>query len=209
MRLLYFMGSRLVKRLFDFLFALVVLLLVWPVLLVAALAIKLESRGPIFFIQRRPSLGGKPFPILKFRTMTHKPDRVADREILAGDPELTRIGGLLRRTKIDELPQVLNVLAGQMSVVGPRPGLLEQVEDYDANGRRRLEVRPGITGLAQVNGSIYLPWPERWRYDAWYVENQTLSLDVRIIMKTFRAVWKGEAALQRDFDTFLASPQKP
>ena len=197
------------KRIFDILFALLVLALVWPVLLVAAVAVRLESKGPLFFVQPRPTIGGKPFPILKFRTMTHKPDRVPDREIHAGDPEVTRVGALLRRTKIDELPQVLNVLAGQMSIVGPRPGLLEQIKDYDETGRKRLLVRPGITGLVQVNGSIHLPWPERWKYDAWYVENQTLLLDLKIILKSVTTIIKGEAANKRSYEEFLASEQKP
>jgi len=130
--------------------------------------------------------------------MTHK-TRDADREILKGDPELTKIGVLLRRFKIDEIPQFINILKGDMSIVGPRPCLPEQLEDFDKNGYRRIEVKPGLTGLAQINGNIHLSWPERWVYDKEYVENISFWLDIRIIFTTISIVIFGE-------DKFIKHP---
>ena len=123
--------------------------------------------------------------------MTHK-QRHNHTEILPDNPEVTRIGRSLRRFKIDELPQLLNVLGGDMSIVGPRPALPSQLESYNMVGHKRLEVRPGLTGLAQINGNILLSWPERWVYDKQYVENLSLLLDLKIILKTFRIIFKGE-----------------
>jgi undecaprenyl phosphate N,N'-diacetylbacillosamine 1-phosphate transferase len=130
--------------------------------------------------------------------MTHAP-RVPDHEILPADPEVTRVGAFLRRYKIDELIQLVNVLKGEMSVVGPRPALPRQLAEYDETGRKRLWVKPGLSGLAQVNGNIYLTWPERWQYDARYVENCSLSLDLWIIWRTIAVMTLGE-------EKFLHSP---
>lgn len=152
----------------------------------------------MLFRQERAGLNGKPFVVFKFRTMTDKPRKV-DREIFSGDPEVTRIGFWLRRLKLDELPQLINVLNGDMSIVGPRPGMVSQISKLDQNGRHRISVRPGLTGLAQINGNIHLSWPERWIYDKKYIENISFLLDLKIIVKTILIVILGE-------DKFLKKP---
>jgi undecaprenyl phosphate N,N'-diacetylbacillosamine 1-phosphate transferase len=179
------------KRLLDIVLSILALIVLLPFFLVFAVAIKLESPGPVFYIQDRLGLCGKIFRALKFRTMTHV-QRVPDREIHPGDPELTRVGAFLRRFKLDELAQLFNVLAGQMSVIGPRPALTRQLAEYDAVGRRRLLVKPGLSGLAQVNGNIYLSWPERWKWDAQYVDACSLRLDLWIIWRTIAVQIRGE-----------------
>jgi undecaprenyl phosphate N,N'-diacetylbacillosamine 1-phosphate transferase len=186
------------KRALDILLSMVALIVLLPFFLIFAAAIKLESPGPVFYIQDRLGRCGKVFRAFKFRTMTDAP-RVPNREIHPGDPELTRVGAFLRRFKLDELAQLFNVLAGQMSVIGPRPALTRQLEEYDAVGLRRLLVKPGLSGLAQVNGNIYLPWPERWKWDARYVDDCSLGLDLSIIWRTIAVQIRGE-------EKFLRSP---
>jgi lipopolysaccharide/colanic/teichoic acid biosynthesis glycosyltransferase len=157
-----------------------------PILLVAAVAIKLDSRGPVLYRQQRVGHRGELFEMVKLRTM-------ADGAPLGGiwdpltkdDPRVTRVGAFLRRTSLDELPNLLNVLRGEMAIVGPRPTIPEQVETYTDHQRRRLEVKPGLTGWAQVNGRASLPWEERIELDVWYVENRSPRLDLRIIGRTF------------------------
>ncbi len=185
------MYRRIFKRIFDLLISLTLSVLLIPLFIMVMILIKLDSRGPILFIQERMGLKGRIFYIFKFRTMTHK-QRHNHTEVLPDNPEVTRIGRSLRRFKIDELPQLLNVLGGDMSIVGPRPALPSQLESYNMVGHKRLEVRPGLTGLAQINGNILLSWPERWVYDKQYVENLSLLLDLKIILKTFRIIFKGE-----------------
>ena len=180
------------KRAFDLAFGLAVSLLAGPIVALAVIAIRLDSQGAAFFRQRRLGRDGSSFELLKLRTMTAI-DRVPTREIHAGDPEVTRIGRWLRRTKIDELPQVWNVLRGDMSIVGPRPPLTNQLEQYPDWARRRLEVRPGLTGLAQIHGGIHLSWPDRWRWDVAYVERLTLLLDLSILVRTVGVVLLGES----------------
>lgn len=184
-----------VKRAIDIVLAVVALIALSPVLLVAAVLTRLSSPGPIFFRQERLGYRGRTFSIYKFRTMTDKPR--AATEAFGNHPEVTAVGAVLRRLKIDELPQVINVLIGDMSIVGPRPGLPEQLAEYTPQAWRRLDVRPGLTGLAQVNGNIYLSWPERWEYDAQYVETLTWWLDLRIILKTVAVVLAGEHVFAR------------
>ena len=179
------------KRLFDLAVCLPVFVLTLPLLIVTAVLVRLDSKGPIFFNQERLGRFGSTFLTYKFRTMTHR-ERVASAEVLPGHSEVTRIGHWLRRFKIDELPQLLNILKGDMSLVGPRPALPEHIHDYDGNGLRRLLTRPGLTGLAQVNGNIYLSWPERWMYDAEYVEKLSAVGDARILMRTVAVVFLGE-----------------
>lgn len=179
------------KRTLDLVAGCALALIVSPVAIVAALAIRLDSAGPVLFRQERAGRGGAPFLLYKFRTMTDRP-RDVDREIHAGDPEVTRIGALLRRTKLDELPQLLNVLRGDMSLVGPRPMMPAMLEELDGDARRRLEVRPGVTGLAQVNGNIHLSWPQRWTWDARYVERVSLGTDLLILIRTVGVVLLGE-----------------
>lgn len=179
------------KRTLDLVAGGALALIVSPVAIVAALAIRLDSAGPVLFGQERAGRGGAPFRVYKFRTMIDRP-RDVDREIHAGDPEVTRVGALLRRTKLDELPQLINVLRGDMSLVGPRPMMPTMVEELDGDARRRLEVRPGVTGLAQVNGNIHLSWPQRWAWDARYVNRVSLITDLRILIRTVGVVLLGE-----------------
>jgi len=163
-----------------------------PVLAAAAVAIKLDGGGPIFYRQRRVGLNGEEFELLKLRTMEvgaeNKGARFAVNE---GDPRITRVGRLLRRLSLDELPQLWNVVRGDMSLVGPRPTLSYQVERYTPRQRRRLEVKPGITGWAQIHGRARLPWEERIELDVWYVEHRSPWLDLKILARTPRALFAG------------------
>jgi lipopolysaccharide/colanic/teichoic acid biosynthesis glycosyltransferase len=198
------------KRLLDLTIAVPALLIVSPVLLLAAILIKLDSRGPVMFVQQRLGRYGSTFPTFKFRSMTYR-DRAPGSEILPGHSEVTRIGAVLRRSKIDELPQLLNVVRGDMSIVGPRPALPDHIRKYDDNGLRRLLVRPGLTGLAQTSGNIYLSWPERWYYDASYVARLSLMSDVRIMARTIAVVLLGEERFVRhvDLDSAPSRPVEP
>jgi undecaprenyl phosphate N,N'-diacetylbacillosamine 1-phosphate transferase len=179
------------KRFFDVFFAVCALLILSPVLLICILCILITSKGPVFFLQERAGRNGKPFKILKLRTMTHK-KRDVNKEIFKGNAEVTVVGKILRRLKIDELPQLINILKGDMSFIGPRPAMTNLQDKFDENGVYRLHVRPGLSGLAQVHGNIYLDWPERWQYDRRYVTNMSFVLDLEIIMKTFLVVFFGE-----------------
>ena len=173
------------SRAFDILAASVLLVLGSPVLLGAAIAIRLETRGPAFYRQLRVGRDGEQFELWKLRTMVPGAEAMgAGIYVLEGDPRITRVGGFLRRLSIDELPNLFNVLKGDMAIVGPRPTIQEQVDRYTERQRRRLEVKPGITGWAQVNGRTSLPWPERIELDVWYVDHRTLALDARILLKT-------------------------
>ena len=183
-----------IKRAIDIVGAADGLALAAPLLAVAACAIKLQDAGPVFFRQMRLGRGEQPFEILKLRTMTIDADRIrSDGIVEEGDPRITRVGALLRRTAVDELPQLWHVLRGEMSLVGPRPVPLPHRERYDERQRRRLEVRPGLTGWAQIHGRASLPWPERLELDVWYVEHQSLELDARILARTAGVL------LRRDF----------
>lgn len=184
------------KRLLDIAICLPLLIIAAPVLALAAVIIKLDSRGPVMFVQERLGRYGATFPTLKLRTMTHR-ERTPDSEILPGHSDVTRIGTWLRRTKIDELPQLLNIVRGDMSLVGPRPALPDHINEYDDNGLRRLLARPGLTGLAQTRGNIYLNWPERWHYDASYVRRLSLLGDLHIVIKTVAVVLLGEERFVR------------
>ena len=168
------------------------LIVLSPVLLVAALAIKLDSRGPVIYRQRRAGLDGRPFELLKLRTMHGGADPVGvGTPVLEGDPRVTRVGAVLRRFSLDEVPNLLNVLRGELAIVGPRPTLEAQVELYTPRQRRRLEVEPGITGWAQVNGRAGIPWDERIELDVWYVDNRSARLDLRILARTARRLVTG------------------
>ena len=168
-----------------------------PLLAAAAIAIKLEDHGPVFYRQRRIGLNGKEFELLKLRTMEVGAEtKGAGFAVNEGDPRITRVGRLLRRLSLDELPQLWNVVRGDMSVVGPRPTLAYQVERYTPRQRRRLEVRPGLTGWAQIHGRARLPWEQRIELDVWYVEHRSPWLDLRILARTpaalFAGTYKGE-----------------
>ena len=163
-----------------------------PALAVAAMAIKAEDGGPVFYRQRRVGLRGAEFELLKLRTMVVGAEQQgAGYAVNRGDPRITRVGRVLRRLSLDELPQLVNVIRGDMSLIGPRPTLRYQVERYTHRQRRRLEVRPGITGWAQIHGRAALPWSERIELDVWYVENRSARVDAEILFKTPRALFSG------------------
>jgi lipopolysaccharide/colanic/teichoic acid biosynthesis glycosyltransferase len=180
------------SRVRDVVGATVGLVLASPALALAALGIKLEDRGPVLYRQRRVGQDGRDFELLKLRTMVVGAERQGDGwAVNRGDPRITRVGRLLRRVSLDELPQLWNVVRGEMSLVGPRPTLRYQVEQYTPRQRRRLEVKPGITGWAQVHGRASLPWDERIELDVWYVEHRSLWLDLKILAKTPAALVRG------------------
>jgi lipopolysaccharide/colanic/teichoic acid biosynthesis glycosyltransferase len=169
------------------------LVLAAPVLAVAAVAIKLDSRGPVFYLARRVGLDGEPFDLYKLRTMHGGNDPVGvGTPVLPGDARVTRVGRFLRRFSLDELPNLLNVVRGEMSVVGPRPTLAAQVDEYTPRQRRRLAVKPGLTGWAQVNGRAGIPWEERIELDLWYVDHRSTALDLRILARTARMLITGQ-----------------
>lgn len=183
----------------DLVLAGIALALTSPVLALAALAVRLESGGPIVFRQLRVGRDGRPFEMLKLRTMVVGAEHTgAGLAVSQGDARITRVGALLRRLSLDELPNLVNVLRGEMSVIGPRPTLAVQVEQYTAHQRRRLEVRPGITGWAQVNGRASLPWHERIELDVWYVEHRSLALDLRILLRTVKLLLTGSGLYKGD-----------
>jgi lipopolysaccharide/colanic/teichoic acid biosynthesis glycosyltransferase len=180
------------KRGLDLVLATLGLALGAPVLVAAIVAIRLESPGHPIYRQRRVGRDGKEFDLYKLRTMVHGAEHLgAGMAVNEGDPRITRVGALLRRASLDELPNLLNVLRGDMSIVGPRPTIPVQVAQYTERHRRRLEVKPGITGWAQVNGRASLPWSERIELDLWYVEHRSLPLDLRILAQTAAMVLSG------------------
>lgn len=180
------------KRLFDLFISFAILLLLFPLFIIVAVLIKLDSKGPIFYLQSRVGENGRVFRIYKLRTMTNKERDPNVKQTYLQDPDITRIGGLLRRFKIDELPQIWNVFIGDMSLVGPRPALPSLYEKFGEIAKKRCEVRPGMTGWAQVNGNIYLPWEERLCLDREYVDRMSFMLDLRILVKTVAIVLFGE-----------------
>jgi lipopolysaccharide/colanic/teichoic acid biosynthesis glycosyltransferase len=175
------------------------------VILAIAAWIRIADGPGILFVQDRAGLGGVPFRMLKFRTMVH--DSVALSAqlgisdpfgLVENDPRITRCGRFLRRTSLDELPQLVNVLRGQMRLVGPRPDVLPQVANYSAEDARRLEVKPGITGWAQINGRDDIDWPQRFALDRWYVDHRSVRLDLRILWRTVATLHRGEAPVHVD-----------
>ena len=183
----------MMRRCFDVAFAAVALALTSPVLLAAIVAIRLESRGPAIYRQRRVGLHGEEFDLLKLRTMVDGAEHIgAGLAVNVGDARITRVGKLLRRTSLDELPNLVNVLRGEMAIVGPRPTLPSQVAQYTARERGRLTVRPGMTGWAQVNGRTSLPWADRIELDLWYIEHRSWRLDLKILWRSVRMVFRGE-----------------
>ena len=188
---------RVVKAIIDRLTAAVALVLLSPLLAAVSLWIWLDDGRPALIAQERAGKGGKPFRMLKFRTMVVDAIEAGKRlgledpwGLVPDDPRITRSGRFLRRTSLDELPQLLNVVKGQMSLVGPRPDLVEQVANYSERDRRRLAVLPGITGWSQIHGREEISWPERFEQDAWYVEHWSLWLDVKIVVATFTQLFR-------------------
>ena len=187
------------SRALDVALSAALLLITSPLLALAAIVIRLESRGPVFYRQLRVGRAGEPFQLWKLRTMVPGAESMgAGLYVLEGDPRITRTGRLLRRVSLDELPNLVNVLKGDMAIVGPRPTVQEQVDRYTDRQRRRLEVKPGITGWAQVNGRTSLSWPERIELDVWYVEHRSMRLDIRILTKTARMLATGHGLYSED-----------
>jgi lipopolysaccharide/colanic/teichoic acid biosynthesis glycosyltransferase len=182
-----------VKRALDFVVALIGSILTAPVIGLLALAIRLESRGSPIYRQTRVGKDGEVFSIYKLRTMVSGAEYIgAGLALQEGDERITRVGSFVRRYSLDELPNLWNILRGEMSIVGPRPTLPVQVEQYTDRQRGRLRVKPGLTGWAQINGRASLPWTERIELDLWYVENRSLALDLRILSRTVRMVMTGQ-----------------
>jgi undecaprenyl phosphate N,N'-diacetylbacillosamine 1-phosphate transferase len=180
----------IVKPFFDKVTALAVLIVASPLLVLSVILLGFANKGSIWFLQERPGKDGKIFRVLKFKTMTDERD--AQGNLLPDDKRLTAIGKFVRKTSLDELPQMINVLKGDMSIVGPRPLLVEYLPLYNQQQRRRHEVKPGITGWAQVNGRNALDWPERFACDVWYVDHISFALDIKILFLTVVKVFKAE-----------------
>jgi lipopolysaccharide/colanic/teichoic acid biosynthesis glycosyltransferase len=188
-----------VRRAFDIVVAGAALLFFSPVLLLAMLAIRLESPGSPIYRQRRVGLDGEEFDVLKLRTMVTGAEHIgAGMAIDEGDTRITRVGEFLRRTSLDEIPNLINILRGDMAVIGPRPTIPIQVAQYTDRQRGRLAVKPGLTGWAQVNGRAALPWPDRIELDLWYIEHRSWRLDFQILMRTARMVLSGHGLYKGD-----------
>lgn len=193
---------KLIKPLFDFTCSLLGLLVLSPIFLLVWLSLIIANSGKPFFYQRRPGKGGRIFTIVKFRTMNDKRD--ADGDLLPDTERLTKVGSFVRKTSLDEIPQLINVLKGDMSLVGPRPLLVEYLPLYNEVQARRHEVRPGITGWAQVNGRNAISWQQKFEYDVWYVKNLSFFLDLKILFLTIKKVvlregisQEGEATIEQ------------
>lgn len=183
-----------VKRVFDLVSAIVLLLVLSPAMIVTACVIRWKIGSPVLFRQTRPGLNGKPFTLYKFRTMTDERDGAGN--LLGDEKRLTKTGRLIRKTSLDELPQLINVIKGDLSLVGPRPLLMEYVPLYTKRQWRRHEVRPGITGWAQINGRNKVKWEEKFELDVWYVDHRSFLLDLKIILLTVGKVLKSEGVSQ-------------
>ena len=187
------------KRIFDFLVAMCAILTLLPVIIVVALLIRLKLGSPILFTQDRPGLNGKIFKMMKFRTMLDGKDKEGN--LLPDEQRMTKFGAFLRSTSLDELPGLFNVLKGDMSLVGPRPLLVQYLPLYSKEQARRHDVRPGITGWAQVNGRNALSWEEKFKLDVWYVDNQSFFLDLKILFLTVKKVFVREGITAADSAT--------
>ena len=184
------MYRSLIKPFFDFISALMAIIVASPILLIFGILLAFNNRGSVFFTQLRPGKNGELFKVLKFKTMTDQKD--AQGLLLPDDKRLTPIGKFVRATSMDELPQIINILKGDISFVGPRPLLPSYLELYNDRQAMRHEVKPGITGWAQVNGRNAISWKQKFEYDAWYVENQSFILDFRIVLLTFKKVFQSD-----------------
>lgn len=197
------MYRRFLKRFIDFAVVFCVLLVIWPLLLLLSLWLHFANRGAgVFFLQERPGKNGRIFRVIKFKTMTDK--RGADGQLLPDAERLTKVGKFVRSTSLDELPQLINVLKGDMSLIGPRPLLPQYLSLYSLKQARRHEVRPGITGWAQVNGRNAISWQQKFEYDVWYVDHISLGLDVRILLMTLKKVFIREGISQKGQATMEA-----
>ena len=196
-----------IKRIFDILASGIALIVLLPIFTIIGIFIKIDSKGPVFFIQKRIGKDSKSFKIIKFRTMiTGKEEETKKMEINENNPYVTSFGKLLRRTGFDEMSQLINVLKGDMSLVGPRPTLLYQVKNYNEFEKKRLTIKPGITGWALINGRNRLTWAERIKLDIWYINNWSFWLDIKILIKTIIVISKAEGLYPvkgRDNKNFL------
>ena len=198
----------MLRRVFDLVVAAAVLVVTSPLLLLALVAVPLESRGSRIYRQRRIGLEGHEFEVVKLRTMVSGAENLgAGLAVAENDERITRLGALLRRSSVDELPNLINVLRGEMAIIGPRPTVASQVEQYSDHQRRRLSIRPGITGWAQVNGRAGLPWDQRIELDLWYIENRSWKLDRQILRRTISTVFGGDD-LYRDEGPAWTSPDE-
>ena len=198
-----------IKRLFDIISSAAGLIVISPLLLILAVLVRLKLGSPVLFRQQRPGLGGKAFVIYKFRTMTDQRD--ASGNLLPDDQRLPAFGQFLRSTSFDELPELFNVLKGDMSIVGPRPLMMKYLSRYSPEQARRHEVKPGITGWAQINGRNTVSWEDKFKLDVWYVDNWTFWLDMKIIFKTIWSVIVKEGITQQGratMDEFMGTPPK-
>lgn len=193
------MYQSVIKPFFDFISALIGLILLSPVFIIVTLLLTFANNGKPFFFQLRPGKNGKIFKIVKFKTMNDKKDKEGN--LLPDAIRLTKIGSFVRKTSLDEIPQLLNVLTGDMSIVGPRPLLTHYLHLYNDFQNRRHEVKPGITGWAQVNGRNAISWDQKFTYDVWYVDNISFSLDVKILLKTIFKVLKSDGINAADAAT--------
>tara|TARA_B100001093_G_scaffold469682_1_gene490585 strand:+ start:411 stop:1037 length:627 start_codon:yes stop_codon:yes gene_type:complete len=184
------------KTVFDFTFALIILIIVSPILLITCFILVLYNQGSPFFTQKRPGKNNRVFRLIKFKTMNDKRDEFG--KLLPDNERITSIGSFVRKTSIDELPQLINVLLGDMSLVGPRPLLVEYLPLYNKSQMKRHDVRPGITGWAQVNGRNSISWKEKFVLDVWYVENQSFLLDIKILFLTINKVFRKEGISEKN-----------
>lgn len=191
------------KRLIDFILALIALMIIWPILLLVIIWLHFANKGAgVFFTQDRPGKGGKIFKVIKFKTMTDEKDESGN--LLPDNERITKIGSFVRSTSIDELPQLINVLKGDMALIGPRPLLPQYLSLYNDEQKRRHDVRPGITGWAQVNGRNTISWAEKFKLDVWYVDHVSLILDIKIIFKTVMNVLRRKDINQNENTTMEA-----
>ncbi|MFH1370586.1 MAG: sugar transferase [Planctomycetota bacterium] len=197
-----------VKRTIDVIFSVAGLLLLSPVIVILAILIRAKLGSPVLFRQQRPGLGGRPFWLFKFRTMTDQRDKAGN--LLPDEQRLPAFGRFLRSTSLDELPELFNVLKGDMSIVGPRPLMMKYLGRYTPEQARRHEAKPGITGWAQINGRNAISWEDRFQLDVWYVDNWSLWLDLKILVKTIILVFKREGITQQGratMDEFMGTAQ--
>lgn len=178
------------KRVFDFSFAMIGMILLSPLFIIVTIGLYFANEGKPFFFQLRPGKNEKIFKIIKFKTMNDK--KGIDGNLLSDDERLTKIGKFVRKTSLDEIPQIFNVIKGNMSLIGPRPLLSQYLPLYDEIQRKRHDVKPGITGWAQVNGRNAISWPQKFEYDVWYVENFDFFIDIKIMLLTIKKVLKSE-----------------
>jgi sugar transferase EpsL len=176
----------MIKRIFDTIISFLAVIILFPIFAFISIMVIIKFGWPVFFTQTRPGFKAKPFKIIKFRTMTNEKDE--NGELLPEELRITPFGMWLRSTSLDELPELFNVLKGEMSLVGPRPLLMEYLPLYNADQKRRMDLKPGITGWTQVNGRNAIPWPEKFRMDIWYIDNQSFWLDLKIIFLTLKKV---------------------